>query len=156
MRTSGWIPDVHPDLSQCRDHVLWSNAPGKPCCAKASETVLQSMFLVRPGPGSCLQGGRGQSQLRGVRWAVTPCNVGGNGLYPASSLQPHFEDMGNCLSNVTIKSHFSGIFNCSKENSIATLGPTGRTMSMLNTLHQILCSYPEALAEQTSPSRDTS
>lgn len=81
-----------------------------------------------------------------------PCNSGGNGLYPASSLQPCFEDVGNCLSNVTIKSHFSGVFNCSKENSIATLGPTGRTMSMLNALHQILRSYPEALAEQTSPS----
>lgn len=96
-----------------------------------------------------------QSPLHGVRWAMSPVTLEETGFIQRPVSSHVLRTWENCLSNDTVKSHFSGVFNCSKENSIATLGPTGRTMSMSNTFHQILCSYPEALEEQTSPSQDT-
>lgn len=91
---------------QCQDHILQSNAPGRPCCAKAGETVLQRVFVVRPSHGSRPHGSGGESPLRDTGRATAPCHAGGNGRYPASGPQPHFEDTGNCLSNVTIKISF--------------------------------------------------
>lgn len=86
---------------------------------------------------------------------MSPCDAGGDGLCPASGLQPYFEDVGNCLSHVTVKNLIFLAFLTVLKRIALQHGPAGRTMSVLNTLHQILRSYPEALAEQTSPSWDT-
>lgn len=81
------IPDVHPALSQYWDHVLWSNVPGEPCCAKANEAVLQSIFFLRPRPGACPHGSGGQTPLGGASRAMPPARLEETGFTqrPASS-----------------------------------------------------------------------